>query len=168
MTTPVLPSQFKPIFGSYSHGGAGGVSRTDVAGGSPRYALQFDRGFQKWNVTFNITDVAYEVWVVFYHRVIDKGAITFLMNLDSGFGLEPHSVNILPDTYSASSVDWGRHVISFVCEGESTVYNLSDEDSNAIMDLYTTYGDGASDFEVSNILYSLGLFATVYSNVLNF
>ena len=168
MTIPVLPSQFKPIFGSYTHGGASGVSRTDVAGGAARYALEFDRGFQKWNVTLNTSDAGYSAWVAFYHRTINKGAITFQMNLDSGFGLEPHFVNIVPDTYSASSVEWDRHIISFVCEGESTVYNLTDGEADAVLALYVAYGDGLGDAGIPDFLDILERFATVDSNILNF
>lgn len=168
MTIPVLPSQFKPIFGSYSHGGAGGVSRTEIAGGAPRYALQFDRGFQKWNVTLNISAAAYSAWVAFYHHVIKKGAITFQMNLDSGFGLEPHDVNVVPDTYSANFNDFGRYIVSFTCEGESSVYDLSEADALAIVELYTAYGDGLSDTGIDEFLNILERFATVDSNVLNF
>lgn len=168
MAIPVLPSQFKPIFGSYSYGGPGGVVRTEVAGGANRYALQFDRGMQKWNVTFHISDSANSAWVAFYHYAIKKGAITFQMNLDSGFGLEPHNVNIVPETYSASSTEFGRHVISFVCEGESSVYRMTEADALALVNLYATYGDGLTDSDVDTILFDLYKFANIDSNVLNF
>ena len=163
MTTPTLPSQFVPISGSYSHGGAGGVVRTEVAGGSSRYALAYDRGMQKWNVTFNIRDTGYSAWVAFYHHIIKKGALTFTMNLDSGFGLEPHNVNIIPDSYSQSTTDWNTHIVSFVVEGESTVYQMTEEEGIALVMLFSTYGDGAND-----LINQLAQFATIDSNVLNF
>lgn len=168
MAMPILPSQFKPIFGSFSYGGAGGVVRTEVAGGGNRYALQFDRGMQKWNVTFHVSDAANSAWTAFYYYSIKKGAITFQMNLDSGFGLEPHYVNIVPETYSTSSTEYGRHVVSFVCEGESAVYRMSEADGLSLVDLYAEYGDGLTDSDVNGILFSLYQFANVDSNVLNF
>lgn len=168
MAIPVLPSQFKPIFGSYSYGGPGGVRRTEVSGGSNRYALQFDRGMQKWNVTLHISDAANSAWVAFYYYAIKKGSLTFQMNLDSGFGLEPHNVNIIPETYSSSSTEFGRHVISFVCEGESSVYKMTEADALGIVDLYAAYGDGLADGGVNQILIDLYQFANIDSNVLNF
>ena len=168
MAMPVLPSQFKPIFGSYSYGGAGGVVRTEVAGGASRYALQFDRGMQKWNVTLHISDAANGVWIAFYHHIIKKGAITFLMNLDSGYGLEPHAVNIVPDTYSSSATDYGRYVISFVCEGESTVYKMTTQEAQSMIDFYAVYGDGEGDYDTYGVIDALEKFATIDSNVLNF
>lgn len=168
MAIPVLPSQFKPIFGSYSYGGPGGVVRTEVPGGANRYALQFDRGMQKWNVTLHISDAANSAWVAFYHYVIKKGAITFQMNLDSGFGLEPHNVNIIPETYSASSTEFGRHVISFVCEGESSVYRMTEADAIAIVEMYSLYGDGLADSAVNDLLYRIYKFANIDCNVLQF
>lgn len=163
MTTPTLPSQFKPIFGSYSHGAAGGVIRTEVSGGANRYALAYDRGMQKWNVTFNLRDAAYSAWVAFFHHVIKKGAISFQMNLDSGFGLEPHLVNILPDTYAQNSTEWDTHIVSFVCEGESTVYQMTEQEGIAMVDVYSAYGDSAND-----TLTAIDRFATIDSNVLDF
>lgn len=163
MTTPVLPSQFVPIFGGHSHGGAGGVVRTEVSGGFSRYALAYDRGVQKWNITLQLTDTAYSAWVAFYHYTIKKGAITFTMNLDSGFGLEPHDVNIVPDTYNQNVTEWNTHIVSFTCEGESTVYQMTEEEALALVNLYSIYGEGLSAF-----LNQLAQFATVDSNVLNF
>ena len=48
---PTLPNGFIPTVAAYSHDGPGGVMRTEVSGGTARYALDYDRGLQKFNVT---------------------------------------------------------------------------------------------------------------------
>ena len=85
------------------------------------------------------------------------------MNLDSGFGLEPHDVNIVPDSYSRSATDWNSNIVSFVVEGESTVYQMSEEEGIALVMLFSVYGEGATD-----LINQLAQFATIDSNVLNF
>ena len=129
-----------PTVASYSHDGPGGVMRTDVAGGAARYALEYDRGLQKFNVTLILDKLQFSVWVAFFIHIIKKGAITFDMRLDSGFGTEPHACNIMPGSYSASRSAGIAMVVSFVVEAENKAYEFSAVDAQTMIDFYNAIG----------------------------
>ena len=152
---PTLPSGFKPTVAAYSHDGPGGVLRTDVAGGAPRYGLDWDRGLQKFNVTLILDKAQFSVWTAFFIHIIKKGAITFDMPLDSGFGTELHACNIMPDSYSASRTGGIAMVVSFVVEAENKAYEFSAADAQGMVDLYNEYLDDSNE-----LLRRLAQFAT--------
>ena len=158
---PTMPNGMKPVVSAYSIGDAGGVRRTETAGGACRYALQFDRGMQQFQVTLMLDALKFSVWTAFYHHVIKKGAITFDMQLDSGFGTETHACNIVPGSYSATRTGGIVHAVVFVVESESKAYEMSAEDAQALIDLYNELGA-----ETDDLLEALAKFATVDSNVL--
>lgn len=160
---PTLPNGFIPTVAAYSHDGPGGVLRTDVAGGAPRYGLDWDRGTQKFNVTLILDKAKFSVWEVFYHIIIKKGAITFDMPLDSGFGTVPHACNIMPGSYSATRTEGVAIIVAFVAEAESKAYEFSTLDAQNMIDLYNLYGGDSNA-----LLARLAQFATVDSNVLAF
>ena len=156
-----LPTRLKPVVAGYSYDEPGGVLRTDVAGGAARYALDWDRGPQRFQITLLLEALQLSVWSAFYHHVIKKGAIAFNMPIDSGFGTSPHSVNIMPGSYSAARTGGILTVVSFVVEAESQAYAMTGADALALLDLYNTYGD-----EADALLARLARFATVDLNVL--
>lgn len=160
---PTLPAGLTPTVAAYSHGGPGGVMRTEVSGGAARYALDYGRGTQQFNVTLILDKLKFSVWTAFFHHIILKGAITFDMPLDSGFGTEAHAVNILPGTYSASRTGGTAMVVAFVVEAESKVYDMTAVDAAALIDVYSTYGDDSN-----KLLDRLAQFANVDTNVLDF
>lgn len=124
---PTIPAGFSPVVSGYSHGGPRGVVRTEVAGGAARYALDWDRGTQHFQVKLHLDKVQYAVWVAFYEYTIQKGAIAFDMPLDSGFGLAPHSVHIMPGSYSLSHTAGTLVTVDFAVEALSGAYALTDE-----------------------------------------
>jgi len=152
-----------PTVAAYSHGGPGGVMRTDVAGGSPRYGIDYDRGLSQFSVTLILDKLQFSVWTAFYHQVIKKGSITFDMMLDSGFGTEPHACNIMPDSYQASRTGGIAMVVSFVVEAESQAYELTSAESLELVNIYNLYGPHTDD-----LLAEIAAFATVHSLVLDF
>jgi hypothetical protein len=158
---PTLPNGFKPTVAAYSHGGPGGVMRTDVAGGAARFGLDYDRGLSQFSVTLILDKLQFSVWTAFYHQVIKKGAIAFDMPLDSGFGTEQHSCNIMPDSYQASRTGGIAMVVSFVVEAESRAYALNTEEALALVELYNTNGAATNE-----LLARIASFATVETNVL--
>lgn len=162
MPNPVLPSFMKPTVAAYSHGGPGGVMRTEVAGGAPRYALDFERGLQQFQVTMIMDKTQFSVWTLFYMRIIKKGAITFDMPLDSGFGTQTHACNILPDSYQASRTGGIAMAVSFVVEAESKAYDWTDADAQDLFTLYALYGR-----DTDNVLARINQFANVDTLVLN-
>lgn len=161
MPNPVMPTGFTPIVSAYSHDGPGGVMRTEVAGGSARYALDFDRGLQKFNVTLILNKAAFSVWVAFFIHIIKKGAITFDMRLDSGFGVEPHACNIMPGSYNAARTGGIHMAVSFVVEAENKAYAFSAADAQGLIDFYNQYQDDSAA-----LLARLAQFATQDLNVL--
>lgn len=123
---PVMPDGFVPLVSGYSHGGPGGVQRTDVAGGAARYAQDWDQGIQRFEIKLLLDKTQYAVWIAFYQYSIQKGALAFDMRLDSGFGTALHSVHIVPGSYSLSHTG-GKHVtVTFTVEALSAAYALSD------------------------------------------
>lgn len=160
---PTLPTGLKPTVAAYSHGGPGGVLRTEVAGGAARYGLDYGRGTQQFNVTLVLDKLKFSVWTAFFHHIILKGAVTFDMPLDSGFGTEQHAVNIVPGTYSASRTGGIAMVVAFVVEVESKVYDMTAADAAGLIDVYNAYGDDSD-----NLLMRLAQFANVDTNVLDF
>nr|WP_315471765.1 hypothetical protein [uncultured Rhodoferax sp.] len=137
--------------------------RTEVAGGAPRYAMDYDRGPQQFNVTMILDAEQMMTWTLFYHHVIKKGAISFTMELDSGMGHTPHACNILPGSYNMNRVGWQHSSISFVVEAEATAYSVTTADAIAFVEFKDAYGDGGSEY-----LGFIGQFATVDSTVLGY
>jgi hypothetical protein len=160
---PTLPNGFKPIVAAYSHDGPGGVVRTEVAGGAARYGLQFDRGTQMFNITLVLDKLMFSVWTAFFHHIIKKGAITFDMPLDSGFGTDVHAVNIMPGSYSATRSGGIIMTVAFTVEAESKAYDMSETDAAALVDLYNEAGA-----ESDELLERIMQFALLDSNVLDF
>ncbi|WP_426196188.1 hypothetical protein [Massilia sp. DWR3-1-1] len=122
---PTMPNGLVPLVSALSSEAPEGVTRTEVAGGPARYRLDWARGRQRFNVKLALDGGRLLVWTAFYHHIIKKGAIAFDMRLDSGLGVMPHSVHILPGSYSLAAAG-GNYMASFVVECESAVYSLSD------------------------------------------
>lgn len=159
---PTMPRGFIPLTAPYSHNGPAGAIRTPVAGGAARYGLDFDRGVQQYQCTLLLDEFKYAVWVTFYHRVIAQGTISFDMLLDSGYGRQTHSVNIVPGSYNSAITGSLLHVITFVAEAESTVYDLTDDEVDGIMGYYDQFGEDRA------LIDRIALFANSDTLVLDF
>jgi len=158
---PVLPRDLNPVASGYQFDEPGGVLRTEVSGGAPRYGLDWARGTQRFQVTIICDALKFSVWSVFYNWAIAKGSIAFDMPLDSGFGVAAHSVNIVPGSYSAARTGGVMTVVSFVAEAESQVYAMGAADAVALLALYDEYGAYSAA-----LLERLALFATIDTLVL--
>lgn len=163
MPAPSMPSGIQPIASGYSFGAPGGVRRSDVAGGIARYALEWDGGVQTFSITLLLTRTEFSVWNAFFHRKIDKGAVAFTMPLDSGFGLQPHLVNIVPGTYTVAEVNVAMASVRFDVEAESQAYLLDDDEADALLAMHEAYRDG-----IQSLLDRLATFANGDTNVLAF
>lgn len=140
---PTMPNGLYPVSspGSYSHGGPGGVSRTEAEGGFPRYAQSFQRGPQRFSVTIPATEDEYGIWVLFFTHILKNGTLTFDMPLQSGFGLQQHSGNIIPDTHQITETDGHNYVISFQFEAESKAFEYDPDTAALIIDYYNNGED---------------------------
>lgn len=163
LTAAALPAGIVPVVspGGYSHGGPDGVTGGEVAGGVSQYAMEWDRGVQQFNVTLFLNPTEYAAWSVWFYRLINKGAQSFEMPLDSGFGVQPHLVNIVPGAYSATHND-GFIVVSLTVEGESKVYDLGEEAGLALVEMAFLYGAG-----ITLLLQAIDKFANVDTLVLS-
>lgn len=163
MPNPSIPNGFKPTVQGYGIGDPGGVVLTNVAGGMPRTALQYDRSPQQFQVTMIMSPAKFSVWTAFYFRLIRKGALPFDMELDSGFGCQVHECRILPGSYSAVRVLTEHTSVSFVVLAVSKAYDYTTADAQNLVDLWNLYGDNTDDLFVL-----LERFANVDTRVLDF
>lgn len=162
MSLPAIPSGLIPLIAGYSFAGPDGVVATDVAGGMPRQALYWDRGQQKFNVSLVLKPAQFSAWNVFFLRIIKKGALSFTMDLNSGFGCAPHAVTIIPGSYNVTGLNMLHATVSFSVWAESQAYSMSDDDAVALIDIYEAFGEDVHDF-----LDRLAIFANSDLNVLN-
>jgi hypothetical protein len=162
MPNPVIPNGFKPLIRAYSIGAPGGVKATEVAGGSPRVALDYDRGPQQFQVSMVLTPDAFSVWTAWFFHLIKKGAYPFDMELDSGFGCQVHSCKMVPGSYQAQRADQNTS-ISFVVWAESRVYDMSPDDAKDLVDLWNGAGP-----DLSGLFDRLKQFANFDTMVLDF
>lgn len=151
----------KPVVEGYSMDDAGGVLRSEVPGGASAFAMDLNRGTQRFSASLVLTAAQFQVWTVYYTRIIKKGAISFDMPLDSGFGVSPHRVNIMPGSYSAARAGGILWAVNFVVEAEPQVYALGLDGAASLVALYGLYGR-----ESNALLARIAQFATVDSNVL--
>jgi hypothetical protein len=161
---PTIPSGMKPVVENYAIGAPTGVMRTDVAGGMPRYGLDWDRGYQQFRVTLILDALLFSVWTTFFHHTIKKGAIAFEMQLDSGYGGQTHTVNIVPGSYAATPSAGGRNAVwtvSFVVEAEPAAYEMTAADAAALIALYELEG-----IHSAALLEAISVFANQHTLVL--
>ena len=157
-----IPNGFVPMVQGYSVKGPGGVKRTEVAGGMPRYGLQWDQGASQYNVAIIMTAAKFAVWSAFYHLIIKKGSIAFNMPLDSGQGVVDHTCNIIPESYMATRIDGLATTVTFAIDATPSVYQMSVADAQNIIDFWNSAGDDSGQ-----LLPRIAQFATVDSNVLH-
>lgn len=157
MTTPTIPTGLRPIVSGYSFDGPGGVSATEVAGGAPRVAMEYDRGVQPFRVTFMLKPLELAVWTTFFHHTIKKGSLPFQMHLDSGYGPALHTVTMIPGSYSAArSANRVDTAATFGVWTESAAYDMTADQAQQLLDFYETYGESGAA-----LLERLARFATV-------
>lgn len=146
---PTLPRDLYPVTSpsGYSHNAAGGVSRTQVEGGFNRYALDFDRGVQQFNVALACTAGHYQIWTLFFYNIIKKGALSFDMPLDSGSGLQTHTVNIIPNSVSVNETDGNNFVVTFQVDAESSAYDFDTDATDTILSIWEAGEDVGDLFD---------------------
>ena len=150
-----------PTVQAYSLKGPGGVRQTEVAGGLPRYGLEWDQGAGQYNVAMIMTAAKFAVWSAFYHMIIKKGSFAFTMPLDSGQGVQDHTCNIIPDSYTANRIDALVTTVTFAIDAIPNVYQILVVDAQSQIDFWNVYGDDGAQ-----LLKRIAKFATVDSNVL--
>lgn len=164
MSNPHIPIGFKPLIEGYNIGGPSGVLRTQVEGGLARSAMDYDRGPQRFAVVMNMSAQKFSVWNYFFLKLIDKGAISFYMPIDSGTGLVDHLCTMDPTTYSAGRAGISQYWrVSFAVDAESPIFDATDDEAQAVVDLWNGYGESSDA-----LLRRLEQFANVDTTVLDF
>ena len=126
--------------------------------------MAWDRSTQLFQVTLMLTKERFSIWNVFYLRKIKKGAISFIIPIDSGLGVEDHICNIQADSYSVTLTSGTVYAVAFTVEAEAaSTYNLTDDEVDGILDL-----NDASGGNPKRLLDRLAIFANFDTNVLNF
>lgn len=144
MPTPRVPSLFKPAAQGYSVGSPDGVRLSEVAGGMPRVAMEWNRGWQAIPVYRVMSKNEYAVWSVFFHRRINNGSVQFTMPLNLGQGLVDHLCVMVPGTYTAAPLSGNRvWSVGFTVMAQNTIYDLTDADVQGILDLWEALGEDA-------------------------
>ncbi|WP_295378357.1 hypothetical protein [uncultured Pseudacidovorax sp.] len=161
MTVPRIPRGLRLVTSGYSAADPGGVRRTAVAGGAPRYGLEYDGGTQQFRASMILRAPQYSIWTLFYFRKIGRGSISFQMDLDSGQGVRAHVCNIVPGSYSAEPAGGGVWTVTFVLEAEPSVYEFDEDTTDDTLDLWDEYGD-----DLAGLLWRLEKFALVDTKVL--
>lgn len=163
---PSLPSAFVPSIshGGYGYKGAGGVSRSSVAGGRGRYARSYSNSTRMFQVSFFLRDASkILLWELFYVNSIQNGALAFSMPLNSGMGVLPHIVNMIPESLSINFIDSDIATVGFSVEAEPSSYAYVGEGGQSLTDVIIAYGDDAAI-----VLNQIHILANIDSNVLNF
>lgn len=145
-----MPRGLVPVTAAYMVGSPGGVMETEVAGGAPRYAMEYDRGVQPFNCTLILDKKQMQIWALWYLHLIKKGAVTFEMPLDSGFGVAWHRCNMVPGSYSSSRVGDDKTSVSFVVKAESQAWQYDYDQALLIVAVHDT-----SDDELDQLLARL-------------
>ena len=139
-----IPKGMQPVVSGYAMDDPGGVMRTEVSGGASRYGLDYDRGTQRFTLTFIFDALQFSVWEAFYHHKTKKGAIAFNVPMDSGYGVSNHLVNIMPGSYNAARTNGVMMVVSFTAETENQAYLMTATEAGGLVDLYDQYGEASN------------------------
>lgn len=140
MSSLRFPAALKPIVSKgYSLTRGSNIWRNSVQGGIPRQGR--DTYFEPvpFSITLVLSSLGRQAFYAFLNQ-IDGGANSFIMELDSGLGLQDHQVWITSDI--GDSTDDNRNwVITYTVTAERTP-NQEDTCLTAnLPDLYGCYGD---------------------------
>lgn len=140
MSDAIWPSAIKPLTNkSYSTKRGGNVIASPVGGGLPRIGLDTTLESPEFNLNFSLNNLQMQVIMIFYDTIINHGANSFSMQLDSGNGIETHQCNISPGTWSLSKpVDGTWYLaVTVIAESTSSQFNVCTN----LFDLYACYGN---------------------------
>lgn len=162
MPTPRIPAGLKPLAQGYSIGAPDGVNMSEVGGGLPRVAMEWDRGRQAFPVAFSMSEYQFSAWDLFFHHVIRNGSLQFDMPINSGQGFADHTCIMVPGTYSVTPQAASRRwIVTFTVVAEAQAYEMTTAEAQAIIDFYEAAGEGGD-----LLLARLAKFATVDTLVL--
>ena len=149
-----FPRSIKPLTSkSYSMARGSNVFQTPTQGGMARQALKYTLEPVPFQLNFILSNTAYAALLNFYDVVLNHGANSFKMNLDSGGGIEEHQCFIKPNTFKANKPNNGNWYVAMSMIAEVTP--SQNEVCTNLYELYDCYGE-----ESSAVLCGLESFVT--------
>lgn len=145
MGDKVFPAKLKPIVSKgYGQTRGSNIWRTDVQGGPPRQGRDTFYEAVPINVTLVTSRLGRQAFWQFINS-INGGADSFLMDHDTGNGIEPHQVLITSEIKDQTSdgINWA---ISFTATAERTSIQDTSCLTEVLPDLYGCYGDELGKF----------------------
>ena len=145
MSDKVFPASLKPIISKgYGQTRGSNIWRSDVQGGLPRQGRDTYYEPVPISVTLVLNKFQRQVFWAF-HASIDNGASSFIMNHDTGNGIEPHNVLITSNIQESTQTEvyWN---ITFTATAERTSVQESTDFSESLWQLYGEYGDELPQF----------------------
>ena len=138
------PRSVKPLVNkTYALSRGSNVFDTPVQGGISRTALRYTLEPVPFILNFSTSQLGHKAVLNFYDTVINHGANSFKMNLDSGYGVEEHQVRIKAGTFKDSKVSSNVWYIAFTAVAEVTSSQL--ETCPNLYELYDCYGEQSCD-----------------------
>lgn len=140
-----FPSTLKPIVNKgYSQTRGGNIWRSQVQGGAPRQGRDTYYDSVPINIALVVSKLGRQAFYNFLNK-ISGGADSFLMDLDSGQGIEEHLVWITSDISDSTQtgVFWS---ITFTATAERTNIQDRTDFGDALVDLFDQYGDNLPAF----------------------
>lgn len=144
MSDQQWPPSIKPLTNNnYSFGRGANVVASAVVGGLPRQNLDTTLDAPEFKLNFLLSALGHQVVNQFYDAVINHGANSFKMLLDSGNGVEEHQVYIKPGTWNITHPAYNLWSLSFTAHAEVTSSQL--DDCTNLFELYSCYGEDLND-----------------------
>ena len=116
------------------------IYSTDVDGGMPVITKCYKYAPVVFNVSLVGTSTLKSAFKTFYKTTTFNGTKKFTMFLDSGYGIEEHTVQIIPNTLDMSLVKDPDIQITFQVMAERTPAQ-DDPYGGGLWDLYDAYSD---------------------------
>lgn len=140
-----FPTALRPIVSQgYSLTRGNNIFRNQVQGGAPRQGRDTYYDAVPFSVVLVVSRLGRQAFYAFLNQIAG-GANSFVMQLDSGLGLEDHQVWIT-STISDSTQDGVNWTITFSLMAERTSNQDDDCVTANLPDLFGCYGDGLNKF----------------------
>lgn len=135
-----FPQNIKPLTNkTYSMARGSNVREQAVQGGIARQSLKYTLEPVPFQLNFILSNNGYAALLNFYDVVINHGANSFKMNLDSGTGVVEHQVYIKPNTFKSNMPSYNNWYVSFTATAKVTPSQL--ETCTSLYELYSCYGE---------------------------
>lgn len=140
MSDLVFPATLRPIVSKgYGQERGRNIIRTEVQQGMPRQTRDTYYDTVPINVALVVSKLGRQAFWAFITQ-IDGGASSFIMNHDTGNGIEPHNV-VITSNISETTQNGCYWAITFTATAERTSIQEENELTDALPPLFGAYGD---------------------------